>query len=82
MLLLGLYEGGILDNREDKHPITRYIAGTVPTGESILEENLERIEYIKERAANFRLETSARQDTFKPARNIGYAFKMNFFTIY
>jgi hypothetical protein len=48
------------------------MARNIATGESILEDNLERIEVVKERAANYRLESSARQDTFKPSRSILY----------
>ncbi|KIM31382.1 hypothetical protein M408DRAFT_327611 [Serendipita vermifera MAFF 305830] len=73
VLLLGMYEGGLLDNRDENSPITRYIAGSIPKKETILEENLERIEFVKEKAADYRLASSARQDTFKPMRNIGSA---------
>ena len=72
MLLLGMFEAGAFDTRDDKHPITRYMAGNIATGESVLQDNLERIEVVKERAANYRLESSARQDTFKPSRSILY----------
>jgi hypothetical protein len=72
-VLLGLFEAGAFDTRDDKHPITRYMAGNISTRESVLEDNLERVELVKERAANYRLESSARQDTFKPSRSITYA---------
>jgi len=69
VLLLYLVETGALDVRGDKHPITRYMAKHIPTTESIMEDNLKVIEVVKEKAANYRLESSARPDTFKPSRS-------------
>lgn len=59
---------------DGKNPITRYMAARIPTKESILEENLDRIEVVKEEAADYRLRMSAKQDTFKPVKNPGYVY--------
>jgi hypothetical protein len=57
---------------EGKNPVTRYIAARIPSNKSILEENLDRIEVVKEEAADYRMRMSAKADTFKPMKNPGY----------
>jgi len=71
-VLLGLNEAGLFDVHEGKNPVTRYMAARIPSNESILEENLDRIEVVKEEAADYRMRMSAKADTFKPMKNPGY----------
>jgi hypothetical protein len=68
--VVGLNQFGFF-KASDEHPITKYIASTIPSREQILRENLDRIEIVKERAATYRLSKNAQQDTFKPYRNPG-----------
>lgn len=69
--LVGLNAFGLFDVNE-KHPITQYMTDKIASNESILQENLDHIEVVKEEAADYRLRMSAKLDTFKPIKNTGY----------
>ncbi|PVG02409.1 hypothetical protein CPB86DRAFT_697461 [Serendipita vermifera] len=68
--LLGLNEAGFF-KADETHPIKRYMASKIPSNESLLQENLARIEEVKESAADYRLRTSARKRVFKQVKNPG-----------
>ncbi|CAG8539977.1 2129_t:CDS:10, partial [Acaulospora colombiana] len=68
--LLGLNEAGFF-KADESHPIKRYMASKIPSNESLLQENLARIEEVKESAADYRLRTSARKRVFKQVKNPG-----------
>ncbi|CAG7850622.1 SubName: Full=Uncharacterized protein {ECO:0000313/EMBL:CCA72177.1} [Serendipita indica DSM 11827] len=71
--LVGMNAAGLFDVKDNKHPITRYIASTIDSRDAIMEENLHRINDAKEEAANYRLESTARKDPVKGVRNPGLA---------
>ncbi|KAG8785497.1 hypothetical protein FRC15_001236 [Serendipita sp. 397] len=71
--LVGMNEAGFFNIEDGKHPITKFMSSKISSKETILEENLQAIEMVKEQAANYRLEKSARQDMFRPQKGIGPA---------
>ncbi|KAG8830483.1 hypothetical protein FRC18_007984 [Serendipita sp. 400] len=71
--LVGMNEAGFFNIEDGKHPITKFMSSKLSSKETILEENLQAIEMVKEQAANYRLEKSARQDMFRPQKGIGPA---------